>query len=87
MISKCAQNDPNQTLQDLISIEKTKLKSTFPVSHLGALFRHFWLVLGASLCYLDPSWRQSGGPEASFGTILALFDAGPDETVCGNEVV
>ena len=73
MISQCAPHDLNQILQDIIFIEKTKLKSTFPFSHLGALFRHFWLILGVSLGYLGPSWRQSGHPEASFGAILALW--------------
>ena len=53
-------------------MEKTKQKSTFSISHLEALFRHFWLLLGASLDYLGSSWRPSGCPEASFGAILAL---------------
>ena len=50
MIFKCAHNHPNQTLQDLIFIEK-------------------------QLRYLGPSWRQSGCPKVSFGTILVLSGA------------
>ena len=46
--------------------------STFLILHLGALFRHFWLLLAPSLGYLGPSWWPRGCPEASFGAILAL---------------
>ena len=72
MTSTCAQNDAKQSLQDLIFIGKTKLKSRFLIWHLGGLFRDFWFLLAPSLSYFGPSWWPRGCPEPSFGAILAL---------------
>ena len=87
MISTCAQNDPTQTLQDLIFIGKHKLKSTFLFLHLGPLFLHFficWVPLWALLAHLGSHvaplrpplgspWRSLGASWLPLEYILALW--------------
>ena len=67
MISTCAQNDPNQTLQDLILIKRTQTKiniSRFASWRRSSSFIH---LLNPSLGSLGPSWRPCCSPKASFG--------------------
>ena len=72
MISTCAHNHPNQTLQDFIFIEKTQAKINISLFASCNLFSSFVHLLSPSLGSLGPSWRPCCSPKASFGALLAL---------------